>query len=214
MPEPAIPPEDLAARVAARVCHDLMSPASAIKAGLSFLGDTESAETRAEGRTLVGAGLQALEDRTALYRLALGRGKTAQETAALARLAERHFADLRPRLEWAVTAPSLPGTAARAALHLAIILSECLPAGGEARISARSEAGFIAITGEATGARVRLHDDTRAGLAGEPCPEGPGGRWAFAAFLRAEVEGAGGAITIETREQRVTIAASVPEHLG
>ncbi len=213
MPEPAIPPEDLAARVAARVCHDLMSPVSALKAGLSFLGDTESPETRAEGRALAAAGLQALEDRMALYRLALGRGDTAQETATLAALAQSHFADLRPRLEWAVTAPSLPGRAARAVLHLAIILGECLPAGGEARISASSEPGLITITAEATGARVRLHDDTRAGLAGEPCPEGPGGRWAFAAFLRAEVETAGGAVTIETGEERVLVAAKAPAHV-
>jgi histidine phosphotransferase ChpT len=207
-------PEDLAARVAARVCHDIMSPVTAIKAGMSFLGDTDTPESRAEGRGLLGAGLQGLEERMALYRVALGRGEAVQETSALAILAASHFAELRPRLEWAIAAPALPGAAARATLHLAIILGETLASGGEARIAAVSAASHMVIRAEGSSPRARLHPDTRAGLLGGPCPEGPGGRWAFAAFLRSQVENAGGEIVVEEDNEWVRVSVNLPATPG
>ena len=146
----------------------------------------------------------------AYCRVALGRGEAGQETDSLAALAATQFADLRPTLDWAVTSPTLPGTAARAALHLVIILGEALASGGEARLSADSPQGWTVIRAEGSGPRVRLHEETRAGLLGAPCPEGPGGRWAFAAFLRSQVESAGGKIDLEASEERLWIALSLP----
>ena len=204
------PSEDLAARVAARVCHDIMSPVSAIKAGFSFLGDTETPGSRAEARDVIGAGLRGLEERMALYRLALGRGETPQATDVLGTLAAAQFADLRPSLDWSVTSPSLPGTAARAALHMVIILGESLASGGEARISTEATGGAIVLTGRAMGPRVRLHPEARDGLLGHPCPEGPGGRWAFAAFLRAQVDSAGGEIAVDATDEGVSVVVTVP----
>ena len=202
-----VAPEELAARLAARLCHDIMSPLSAIAAGLDFLGEAANQGARDEATELLGEGVRGLTGRLAFYRLAFGHGAEAVETGDLKTLAATLFADRRPRLDWQVEDQALPSAAARVLLNLVQIAAETLAVGGVARVATP---GRAVVRIEAIGPRARLQPETRAGLAGEALAAGLGGRWAQARFVRALVDGAGGELAIDSRDEVVVFTARLP----
>jgi histidine phosphotransferase ChpT len=71
------------------------------------------------------------------------------------------FADLRPKLDWAVATPSMNKAAARAVLNLAQMGGTRLPTGGVARILAAPSGGELLLALEADGA-ARAFATTRS----------------------------------------------------
>ena len=62
---PAIRPAELAAYLAARMCHDFISPASAIVSGLDLLEDPTAQDMRDDAMGLIAASARKLWARTA-----------------------------------------------------------------------------------------------------------------------------------------------------
>ena len=208
----ALAPEELAAKIAARLCHDFMSPASGIVSGLDLLDDPSAKDMRDEAMDLIASSARKLVDSLTFARVAFGAYASAEsfDSRELEALSRGVFAHVRPEMEWAVESPSLPKAAARALLNMVQIAAGSLATGGVARVTARIEDNWVAIQVEAVGGRARLHPDVAAGLKGEQLGEGLAGRWVQAYYLHALVASAGGAVTADVGEERILFKAAVP----
>jgi histidine phosphotransferase ChpT len=205
-------PAELAALLAARLCHDFISPASAIVSGLDLLEDPTAQDMRDDAMGLINASARKLVDLLQFSRVAFGASAAAEvfDSRDLCALAQGVFNHVRPELDWAVTIPQMNKPAARTALNLAQISAGALPMGGKAQLRVVEDAGRYVVTVDASGARTRLRPEVAAGLKGEPLGDGMGGQWIQAAYLYNLVKAAGGGVTVHAAEDRVTLSAWVP----
>lgn len=204
--------EELAAKLAARLCHDFMSPASGIVSGLDLLEDPSAKDMRDEAMNLIVTSARKLVDTLTFARVAFGAYASAEafDARELETLSKGVFAHVRPELEWAVEAPQLPKTAARALLNMVQIAAGALATGGLAKVTTFADPARLTVLVEAKGARVRLHPDIAAGLAGAPLSEGLAGRWVQAYYLHALLDAAGGAVFVEPGEEHINFRAVIP----
>lgn len=206
-------PAELAAYLAARMCHDFISPASAIVSGLDLLDDPSAQDMRDEAMTLISTSARKLADMLQFTRVAFGASAAAEtfDARALEELTRGVFAHMRAELEWAVETPSVQKPVARALLNLAQLGGAALPTGGTAKVRAAEDAqGSVRIIVEAQGPRSRLRPEVLAGLKGEGLGEGLHGHWVQAYYLHLIVRDAGGRLKAEAGEEKVVFAALLP----
>ena len=210
-PKPVSAPE-LAAQLAGKLCHDFISPASAITSGLDLLEDPTAQDMREEAIGLITASARKLVALLAFDRVAFGTSSMAENFSSgdLETLTRGVFAHVRAELDWAVEAPVLNKPAARTLLNMAQLASAALPTGGTARISARLEGMDTVVETESRGPRARLRPEVQVGLRGEPLVEGLGGQWVQSYYLSTLVAAAGGELTYELGEDVVRLRARVP----
>ncbi|HXA38264.1 MAG TPA: histidine phosphotransferase family protein [Phenylobacterium sp.] len=208
----SIRPAELAAFLAARMCHDFISPASAIVSGLDLLEDPTAQDMREDAMGLIGASARKLADLLAFTRVAFGASASAEtfDARELEKLAQGVFGHMRAQLDWQVEPAGVNKPAARTLLNLAQMAGAALPTGGVARIRAVEEGGSIAIAVEATGPRARLRPEVLAGLAGDGPGEGMHGHWVQARYVNLFVTDAGGRVLAEVADEKVTLAATIP----
>ena len=202
---------DLAAQLAGRLCHDFISPASAINSGLDLLDDPTAADMREEAMNLIAGSARKLVALLAFSRVAFGASATAENfaSAELHTLVEGVYSHMRPELDWAVDG-HLNKPAARSLLNMAQIAGTAFPTGGVVRLSAEPEGDQVRVEALATGPRARLRPEVATGLRGEPLTEGLGGPWVQAYYLHALVSRAGGRLDFESGEDRLRITARLP----
>ena len=209
---PAVRPAELAAYLAARMCHDFISPASAIVSGLDLLEDPSAQDMREDAMSLIAASAHKLADQLAFCRVAFGASASAEtfDVRDLEKLARGVFGHMRAELDWTVESPSVNKPAARALLNLSQIAGAALPTGGVARVRAVQEGASTAIAIEAAGPRARLRPEVLAGLRGEGPGEGLHGHWVQAYYVHLFLTDAGGRVFADLSDEMVTFAATVP----
>ncbi len=213
--EPPAPPRtaEVAAYLAARMCHDFISPASAIVSGLDLLDDPSAQDMKEEAMGLIQGSARKLADLLSFSRVAFGASASAEtfDARELAKLAGGLFQHMRAELDWQVEPPAVNKPAARTLLNLAQMAGAALPTGGVARIRAVAEAGGgMAIAVEAVGPKARLRPEVLRGLQGEGPGEGLHGHWVQAYYVHLFVEDVGGRIFADVTEEKVTFAATIP----
>lgn len=203
---------ELTAYIAARMCHDFISPASAIVSGLDLLEDPSAQDMREEAMNLIASSARKLADLLSFTRVAFGASASAEtfDVRELEKLARGVFGHMRAELDWAVEAPAVNKPAARALLNLTQMAGAALPTGGVARVRAVQEGASIAIAIEAVGPRARLRPEVLAGLQGAALGEGLHGHWAQAYYVHLFLADAGGRVFVDVNEEQVTFAATVP----
>ena len=211
LPAP-IRPAELAAYLAARMCHDFISPASAIVSGLDLLDDPSAQDMREDAMNLIAGSARKLADLLSFCRVAFGASASAEtfDVRDLEKLARDVFGHMRAELVWTVTPLAVNKPAARALLNLAQMAGQALPTGGTAKLTAVEEGGSLAIAIECTGPRARLRPEVLAGLRGEPLSEGLHGHWVQAYYTHLLIGDAGGRVFAEPGEDKVVFAAAVP----
>ena len=207
-----IRPAELAAFLAARMCHDFISPASAIVSGLDLLEDPTAQDMREDAMGLIAASARKLADLLAFTRVAFGASASAEtfDARELEKLTQGVFGHMRAELDWQVEKPGVNKPAARTLLNLAQMAGAALPTGGVAKVRAVQEGEAIAIAIEATGPRARLRPEVLAGLRGEGPGEGLHGHWVQARYVHLFVTDAGGRVMADVAEEKVTLAATIP----
>ena len=202
---------ELAAFLAARLCHDFISPAGAIVSGLDLLEDPSAQDMREEAMGMIASSANKLVALIKYNRIAFGGAQGAEvfDTRELHALAEGLFADMRPNLEWGVTQPGLDKAPGRSLLNLVLVGAGALPTGGLVRAEAQESEGEMVIVVQATG-RARLRQEVLEGLGGQRLSEGRTGHWVQAYYLRKLIDEAGGALEIDTQETQVTLRARFP----
>ena len=210
--QPAYPTAEIAAYLAARMCHDFISPASAIVSGLDLLDDPSAQDMREDAMSLIAASAHKLADQLAFCRVAFGASASAEtfDVRDLEKLIRGVFGHMRAELDWTVESPSVNKPAARALLNLSQIAGAALPTGGVARVRAVQEGASTAIAIEAVGPRARLRPEVLAGLRGEGPGEGLHGHWVQAYYVHLFLTDAGGRVFVDLSDEMVTFAATVP----
>ncbi|HSV01571.1 MAG TPA: histidine phosphotransferase family protein [Phenylobacterium sp.] len=211
-PAATVLPAQLAAFLAARMCHDFISPASAIVSGLDLLEDPSAQDMREDAMALIGASARKLADLLAFSRVAFGASASAEtfDPRDLEALARGVFGHMRAELAWTIEPVSVNKPAARTLLNLAQMAGSALPSGGVATVRAVQEAGAIAIAVEAAGPRARLRPEVLRGLQGQALGDGLGGHWVQAYYVHLFLGDAGGRVFADIGEEKVVFAATVP----
>jgi len=209
---PAIRTAEIAAYLAARMCHDFISPASAIVSGLDLLDDPSAQDMRDDAMGLIATSARKLADLLAFCRVAFGASASAEtfDVRDLEKLAQGVFGHMRAELDWTVETPAVNKPAARTLLNLAQMAGAALPTGGTARVRAVQEGASLALAVEAVGPRARLRPEVLRGLQGEPLGEGLHGHWVQAYYVHLFVTDAGGRVFVDVNEERIVFAATLP----
>jgi len=202
----------LASFIAAKLCHDFISPAGAIVSGLDLLKDPSAQDMRDDAMNLIEQSAEKLVQIVNFARVAYGAATTAEsfDAGELRKLVEETFSGLRAELAWEVTEGTFEKPAARALLNLAHLAGQALPAGGVAAIKVVREGDGMVMTAESKGARARLKPEQLVGLRGEQLTEGLAGQWIQGFWLSEVVREAGGTLTAETAEELVRIEIRLP----
>jgi histidine phosphotransferase ChpT len=207
---PAPPqPYELAAHLAARLCHDFISPAGAIVSGLDLLNDPEAQDMREDALRLIAASAEKLVALLAFDRVAFGASAAAEtfDARELEKLTRDVFVHVRADLDWAVQADSLSKPVARVLLNLAQIGAGLLPTGGSARLTVTAADGETEVCVRAEGPKARLRPEVAEGLEGLPLGEGLSGHWVQAYYLKGLVDAANGRLEIEVGETLIVVRA-------
>src|SRR4029453_2295659 len=103
----AVRPAELAAYLAARMCHDFISPASAISSGLDLLDDPQAQDMREEAMGLIAASARKLAHLLSFCRVAFGASASAEtfDVRDLEKLTRGVFEHMRAELAWEVETP-------------------------------------------------------------------------------------------------------------
>jgi histidine phosphotransferase ChpT len=207
-----VAPEELAARLASKLCHDFISPAGAIVSGLDLLDDPSAKDMRDDAMELIAQSARKLVDHLAFARVAYGAtsGVAMFDVAELERLSRGVYAHVRAELEWSVAMPSLPKPPAQALVNIAQLAAGALPLGGLAQLTVTQDGEGYLVSAVAKGPKARLHAEVRGGLAGEPLGDGLAGRWVQAYYVHALVTAAGGGIEADADDEGVTMSARIP----
>ncbi len=134
----------LAETMAARLCHDISSPAGAVGNALELIGEPDFA---VEAAALARDGMTALTMRLQLTRAAWCEPGAPLDAAAILRLTrglssrpiEVDLSTLHPGAADGTFAPAL----ARLLLNLLMLAGESLPAGGRARLGGNAAEGIV-----------------------------------------------------------------------
>jgi histidine phosphotransferase ChpT len=209
---PAVRPAELAAFLAARMCHDFISPASAIVSGLDLLEDPSAQDMRDDAMGLIATSARKLADQLAFCRVAFGASASAEtfDVRDLEKLAQGAFGHMRATLEWAVAVAAVNKPAARTLLNLSQMAGAALPTGGVAKVQAVQEGASLAIVIEATGPKARMRPEVLAGLQGQPPGDALHGHWVQAYYVHLFVGDAGGRVLADVTEEKVVFAATLP----
>jgi histidine phosphotransferase ChpT len=211
-PAPKPAPAEMAAALAARLCHDFISPASAVVSGVDLLEDPESQDLREDALSLIATSSRKLAALLQFCRVAFGASASADTFDArdLLKLAEGVFEHQRADLVWAVDLESVNKPTARALLNLAQLGASALPRGGSAKVSATATDGQISALVEASGPSIKLRPEVADGLAGHGMNDGLAGHWVQAYYLASFVEDAGGSLSHALTDEALTIRVKLP----
>jgi histidine phosphotransferase ChpT len=158
-PARPIDPLELAALVASRVCHDIISPVGAIVNGLEVLDEEKDEQMREFAQDLVRKSARQASAKLQFSRLAFGASGGAgaeidmgEAGRCAAALMEREKA----KLEWQVTAELLPKAEAKLLMNLLLIALNSVARGGTIHVYAERQDDETVLRVVAEGDRARL----------------------------------------------------------
>lgn len=203
---------DLATLVAAKLCHDFISPAGAVVSGLDLLNDPSAQDMRDDAIGLIDQSARKMVAMVHFARVAFGAATTSEQFNGreLQGLVAGMTEGGRSTVEWRVPDQAFSKPQARALVNLAYLTAAALPAGGVAVVTGREDGGALVLEGVAEGARARLKPEAAQGLAGRPLSDGLQGQWIQPYWLWLTVKEAGGELSVSAEDGRVALTARMP----
>jgi len=136
--------------LAARLCHDLIGPVSAINNGAELLADEEP-EFVADAVLLIGDSAKKASRRLQFYRFTWGFGGGGLTGPAPDRLAVEFFADSPIRCDYRAAARALPLDRQKLGCALLAVAGEALPRGGRLVLDVGALGPEVAAHGDGSG---------------------------------------------------------------
>jgi histidine phosphotransferase ChpT len=165
----------LAALLASKLCHDLVSPVAALTTALGVFDDDPSTEMRENAIGLIRSSATSLASKLEFYRMALGSAAMTDsdiDYAVLRRLCETYLGQNRKiALVWQLGLDHGPGVIGRMIPNLLLVAIDSLPRGGTVTMLGERTADGIELVARAEAERVSVKEIVRAALSGRP-PEG------------------------------------------
>ena len=203
---------ELATFIAAKLCHDFISPSGAIVSGLDLMQDPTAQDMRDDALALIEQSARKMVALVHFARVAFGAATTSERFTAreIEGLVSNMVQGGRASLDWRIADGEFSKPQARALTNLAYLTMGALPMGGVAVIQSRTEDGRLYLEGFAEGARARLKPEAVVGLAGERLTEGLAGQWIQPYWLWLTVTEAGGALRVKVEDGKVSLIARMP----
>ncbi len=152
----------LSALLCSRICHDLISPISALNNGIEVLedDDDEDEEMREHALSLIALGGKQASSKLRFARLAYGASSATGEIVDLAEVKEILEEILdggKITLKWESAHDGLQKDFVRILMNLVSIGSGCIPRGGVLRVDIRNTSGpaFMSLTASGEGADIK-----------------------------------------------------------
>lgn len=146
-----------------KLCHDLISPVSAVNNGLELVGDSMAGDP--EAMDLITSSARTAAERLQYYRVALGfSGGSGQSLSALQSLLKPFVADAKCESDWQVDSGAAQAVltidSAQIVLNAVSIGLDCLPRSGQvAVILSGAEPGKLSLEVDVTGPSVRVREE-------------------------------------------------------
>lgn len=204
---------DLAALVASRVCHDVISPVGAIVNGLELMEDGADQATTELALDLIRKSAKTASARLQFCRIAFGAAGSAGsaiDTRDAHQVATNFLNDDRTTIDWHIPPAFLPKNRVKLLLNLLMLAAGAIPRGGVIKVEMTGEgdtAGFAILV---TGLNARIPPHANELLAGIPANEqGTIDAHAIQPYYAGLLARAAGmAVRIEKIDDRVEISAA------
>ena len=200
---------EFASLLCSRLCHDLLSPVSALNNGIELLADEHDPEMRARCLDLLAESARASANKLKFFRLAFGAagGFADQVDTREARVAiEGLFGgDGRIQLGWMVEEPTMSKSALKVLLNLVLIAGDALVRGGSLDVGAERNGGGIDIVVRAEGSRIVLDPELIKALRGEVDEREIAPRAAAAWLVHSLVDETGGEVQVSDGEENMLL---------
>ncbi|WP_033315048.1 histidine phosphotransferase ChpT [Robiginitomaculum antarcticum] len=206
-------PATLAALLCARICHDLISPVSALGAALEVFDDDDNADMKEDAMDLIRVSSRQAADKLQFLRLAFGAGGSAPGvigTQELRNLTEGMYGEGKASLRWKLQTDGLPKAPARLLLNLTMLAVQAIPRGGDLTIEATDQGGMSRLTLTAEGPKARLADAVVATLSGKAPDDGWDGRTVQPFYTGMIAREAKGRVEARIDGDRVVFTALIP----
>ena len=205
-----IEPSRLAAFIASRICHDLISPVASVNSALELLDEPGDAEMKAQAEQLLQNGAESAGARIQLLRYAFGSAglsDTAADRHEVRQIVEGFMKSHKPSVEWEIDTAHFSCGHARVLMNLVIMATAAIPRGGVVALHVYNEADGLAITAQAKGPKARLADFVESTLAGSVPEEGWSARTIQPLFTTMVASDLGGTISATAEEECITFMA-------
>ena len=203
---------DLAALVASRVCHDVISPVGAIVNGLELMEDGADQATTELALDLIRKSAKTASARLQFCRIAFGAAGSAGsaiDTRDAHQVATNFLNDDRTTVDWHVPAAFLPKNRVKLLLNLLLLAAGAIPRGGVIKVEAVGEGDTTGFALTVTGLNARIPPHAVELLAGIPANEqGTIDANAIQPYYTGVLaRSAGMSVTIEKLDEHVAIRA-------
>nr|WP_070960957.1 histidine phosphotransferase family protein [Hyphomonas sp. Mor2] len=205
-----IEPSRLAAFIASRICHDLISPVASVNSALELLDEPGDAEMKAQAEQLLQNGAESAGARIQLLRYAFGSAglsDTAADRHEVRQIVEGFMKSHKPSVEWEIDTGHFSCGHARVLMNLVIMAVAAIPRGGVVSLKVANESEGLTLIAEAKGPKARLAEFVEAAFAGNTPEEGWSARTIQPLFATMVTDDLGGTISATAEEECVTFTA-------
>jgi len=200
-----------AAFLAARLCHDIVSPAATMSLSLEMLDSPGSAEEKAHCERTLREGAQGVAATLQFMRYAFGSMGLQPGTAdaqQFRKLTDEYVRFQKPSVEWDLASTELGFGHARLIMNLVLVALTATVRGGVIHIRVREEGGVKNVVVTCKGDRVVLKEDVAKALAGEEPESGWRPENIQPLFAKMTCDGLGGTLHAKTTADGVVFLAT------
>lgn len=201
----------LAAYIASRICHDLISPVASVNSALELLDEPGDSEMKQQAENLLHNGAEAAKARIQLLRYAFGSAGLSDSAAdrhEVQQIVEEFMKSYKPSVDWAIETEHFSCGHARVLMNLVIMATAAIPRGGVVSLSARNEEGNLTVEAVAKGPKARLSPVVEAAIAGQDPDEGWSAQTIQPLFAKMVIDDLGGTMSAQGAEEEVSVKAS------
>ena len=210
---------ELAALLCSRLCHDLLSPVGALSNGLELLAEEKDPAMRQRCFELLEQSARSSADKLKFFRLAFGAAGGFGEAVPVAEPKALIEALAGPSgriaLRWTMSSQTLPKSAVKILLNLALIGIEALVRGGTLEIALEERAGGkrggdFEIAIRASGPRIAFDPVVGRALASQLAAGELSSRTAPAAMIASLAASLGGGVQYALGDGMLVLGATLP----
>jgi len=158
----------LAALMCSRVCHDLISPVSALNNGLEVLNEDDDPEMREHALSLIEMSGKQASAKLQFARLAFGASSFAADELPFSeaqKVLDALLVSPKLKTQWRDVERTVDKSIIKILMNLAVVAADMIPRGGVLNFICAPEDGEFTI--EAVGDRAKIADGVKAALVRE-----------------------------------------------